>query len=134
MMTPTEYPAGWDDRLSAEARTGLLEFNAGHYFEQHEYLETAWRAETRPVRAMYQGVLQVGLAFLQIERANWIGAVKMFRRGLPRLRRLPDVCQGVNLAALSTAAAAIYTEIIELGPERLSEFDQRRFPKIEFEG
>ncbi|MCX6049323.1 MAG: DUF309 domain-containing protein [Chloroflexi bacterium] len=132
MMTPTEYPVGWDDELNTEARTGLLEFNAGHYFEQHEHLETAWRAETRPVRVMYQGILQIGLACLQIERNNWVGAVKMFRRGLPHLRPLPAICQGVNLAALSTVAEAIHAEILDLGPERLSEFDQRRFPKIEF--
>src|SRR4051794_32071802 len=103
-MEPIEYVAGWDDSLSPEARTGLIEFNQGHYFEQHEHLETAWRAEPRPVRAMYQGILQIGLAFLQIQRDNWPGAIKMFRRGLPRLRTLPDVCQGVNLAALRTAA------------------------------
>ena len=80
------YPEGWDDTLSAAARTGLLEFNRGAYFEQHEFLETAWRAEARPVRALYQGILQIGLAFLQIQRGNWPGAIKMFRRGLPRLR------------------------------------------------
>src|SRR6185503_18538367 len=113
-MTPIEYPAGWDDELSAEARTGLLEFNAGHYFEQHEHLETAWRAEARSVRDMYQGDLQIGLAFLQIERNNWAGAVKMFRRGLPRLRRLPNICQGVDIAALCVAAEAIQAEILNL--------------------
>ncbi len=131
-MIPTEYPAGWDDELSAEARTGLLALNAGHYFEQHEYLETAWRAETRPIRTMYQGILQIGLACLQIERGNWAGAVKMFRRGLPRLRPLPNVCQGVNISAFRATAETIYTEITDLGPERLHEFDQSRFPKIQF--
>ena len=132
-MTSIEYPAGWDDHLSAEARRGLLEFNAGDYFEQHEHLETAWRAEARPIRAMYQGILQIGLAFLQIERNNWPGAVKMFRRGLPRLRPLPNVCQGVNLAALCGAAEAIHAEILALGPENLVKFDQSSFPKIQFQ-
>jgi hypothetical protein len=132
-LQPTvEYPVGWDDVLSAEARTGLLEFNAGHYFEQHEHLETAWRAEPRPIRTMYQGILQVGLAFLQIQRDNWAGAVKMFRRGLPRLRTLPTICQGINIAALRTTAETIHAEIVALGPERLHEFDQSRFPKIQF--
>ena len=130
-MTPTEYPVGWDDQLSAEARTGLLELNAGHYFEQHEHLEMAWRAEIRPIRTMYQGILQIGLAFLQIERGNWAGAIKMFRRGLPRLRPLPNVCQGVNISAFRAAAETINVEIIDLGPEHLHEFDQSRFPKIQ---
>ena len=50
-----------------------------------------------PNSRMYQGILQVGLAFLQIERDNWHGALKMFRRGLPKLRTLPDSCQGVDM-------------------------------------
>src|SRR5947207_14948357 len=107
-----EDTEGCNDALPQEARTGLLEFNAGHYFEQHEHLETAWRAEPRPVRALYQGILQIGLAFLQIERGNWIGAVKMFRLVLPRLHPLPDICQGVHLAALRTVAETIHAEIV----------------------
>ncbi len=129
----TNEQEGWHAPLPELARLGLHEFNAGHYFEQHEHLEAAWRAEPRPVRALYQGILQVGLAFLQIERNNWRGAMKMFRRSLPRLNQLPPSCQGVQLAPLRATAEAIYNEIAALGPERLHEFDQRRFPQIEFE-
>lgn len=133
LYPPVEYLTGWDDYLSDLARTGLIEFNRGEFFEQHEHLETAWMAESRPIRTLYQGILQVGLAFLQIQRGNWRGALKMFRRGLPRLRNLPPVCQGIHLAEFRTAAEAIHAEISELGAERLAEFDQRRFPKIQFE-
>jgi CheY-like chemotaxis protein len=132
LHVPIFYPEGWDDRLNDLARTGLIEFNQGKFFEQHEHLEEAWLAETRPIREMYQGILQVGVAFLQIQRGNWAGALKMFRRGLPRLRGLPAVCQGVQIGKLRAAAEAIHAEITESGPERLAEFDQRRFPKIEF--
>lgn len=127
---PTRYPAGWKDPLSPQARAGVEEFNRGDYFEQHELFEEAWLEEERPIRDLYQGILQVGVAFLQIERENWAGALKMFRRGLPRLRDLPPVCQGIDVAALRQAAEAIHQEITELGPTRLHEFDQRRFPQI----
>ncbi|MBX3010963.1 MAG: DUF309 domain-containing protein [Caldilineaceae bacterium] len=130
---PVAYLTGWDDTLSALARQGLTEFNHGQYFEQHEHLEAAWLAEPRPIRAMYQGILQIGVAFLLIQRGNWMGAVKMFRRGLPRLRQLPPLSQGVNIAALRTASEAIHQEITTLGPNHLAEFDQRRFPQIEFQ-
>jgi predicted metal-dependent hydrolase len=132
LYPPVEYLPGWDDALSDRARTGLLEFNRGEFFAQHEHLEAAWMAEPRPIRVLYQGILQVGLAFLQIQRGNWRGALKMFRRGLPRLRNLPPVCQGIRLAEFRAAAEAIHAEISELGPERLAEFDQRRFPTIRF--
>lgn len=130
LRPPVRYPAGWDDVLSPEAVIGVAEFNAGHYFEQHEHFEHAWIDEPRPIRELYQGVLQVGVALYQIELGNWAGALKMFRRGLPRLRDLPPVCQGIDVASLRSAAEAIHREVTELGPMRLNEFDRSTFPKI----
>ncbi len=132
LRPPVTYPDGWDAPLSALARRGIEELNAGEYFEQHESLEEAWMAETRPIREMYQGILQVGVAFLQIERNNWAGAIKMFRRGLPRLRTLPPICQGVDIATFRSAAEQIHRELSQTGPEGLASFDQSRFPRIEF--
>lgn len=127
---PVRYPDGWQDALHPEAVIGVAEFNAGHYFEQHEHFEAAWMAETRPIRDLYQGILQIGLAFLQIEQGNWVGTLKMFRRGLPRLRDLPPVCQGVDVASLRATADEIHREVTQLGPERLAEFERGGFPKI----
>lgn len=134
LSPPVRYPEGWDGPMHPEAMLGVHEFNEGHFFEQHEHFEMAWMAEPRPIRDLYQGVLQVGLAFLQIEQGNWAGALKMFRRGLPRLRDLPSVCQGIDLAALRTVAEAIHRDVTELGAARLAEFDQTRFPKIQIVG
>jgi predicted metal-dependent hydrolase len=128
---PIHYPDGWDDFLSEEARAGVVAFNAGAYFEQHEHFEHAWMAEPRPIRELYQGILQVGVAYYQIQRGNWAGALKMFRRGLPRLRGLPPVCQGMRVDRFRATAEAIHAEITALGPERLAEFDQTRLPQIE---
>ena len=128
---PLRYPEGWDDELSDLARAGIDEFNRGDYFEQHELLEAAWIAEDRPIREMYQGILQVGLACYQIERGSWAGAMKMLGRGLPKLRGLPEVCQGIQLDALRAQADGMRRDLIELGPDRLEEFDKDRFPKIE---
>jgi predicted metal-dependent hydrolase len=134
LSPPVRYPEGWDEAMSEPARIGVEEFNAGAYFEQHEHFETAWKAETRPIRDFYQGVLQVGVAFYHIQHDNWAGALKLFRRGLTRLRDLPPVCRGIDLAALRTVAEEIHAEVTELGPARLAEFDQRRFPKIRWVG
>ena len=129
---PTRYPNGWDDVLTAKARAGLHLFNEGDYFEQHELLEEAWMAEERPIREMYQGILQIGVAFLQIERNNWTGALKMFRRGLPKLRGLPATCQGVQVGALLQRAEQIHWEVMQLGAAQLGEFDQTQLPQIAF--
>lgn len=130
---PAREVDGCADPLSRAAVTGLLEFNRREFFEQHEHLELAWNEESRPVREMYQGILQVGVAFLQIERGNWRGALKMFRRGLSRLRELPGTCQGVDVAGLRAAAETIHAQITVLGPDRLDEFDRSRFPQVHFE-
>lgn len=132
VQPPVVYPAGWDAPLSDLARHGIEEFNAGHYFEQHEWLEKAWLEEQRPIREMYQGILQIGVALLQIERSNWTGAIKLLRRGLPRLRSLPPVCQGVDIAGLRTAGEAIHGQLVALGPEGLQEFDRGLFPRIAY--
>lgn len=127
---PICYLVGWDEPLSDAARRGLEEFNRGDYFEQHEFLEAAWKAEARPIRDLYQGILQIGLAFLQIERGNWQGAHKMFRRGLPKVWALPPRCRGIDLATFRADAAVLYAELLQLGPKRLHEFNQHRFPQI----
>ena len=128
---PIRELAGCGDGLSEQAVLGVAAFNRRDYFEQHEHFEAAWLAEDRAVREVYQGILQVGVAFLQIERSNWAGAVKIFRRGLPRLRGLPTHCLGIDIAAFRAAAEAIHLEITQLGSERLDEFDQRKFPTLQ---
>ena len=109
---------------------GIEEFNRGEFFEQHETLETAWRAESRPGRGLYQGILQVGLACYQIERGNLPGARKMFERGLRRLRQFAPECLGVDVARLIADAERVRDEAQRLGPGRLHELDRARFPKI----
>lgn len=130
---PVRHLEGCADPPSRAAVAGLLAFNQGQYFEQHEYLELAWNEETRPVRDLYQGILQVGVAFLQMERGNRRGALKMFRRGLPKLRGLADVCQGITVGAFRSSAEQLHRELSALGPEQPVEATGFSFPIVEFE-
>ncbi|MCY3707342.1 MAG: DUF309 domain-containing protein [Caldilineaceae bacterium] len=132
IVPPVRYLEGCDDPPSRAAVAGLLAFNQGRYFDQHEYLELAWNEETRPVRDLYQGILQVGVAFLQIERGNRRGALKMFRRGLPKLRGLAELCQGINVGAFRTRAEQIHRELSALDPEQPVEAAGISFPDVEF--
>jgi len=111
---------------------GIAEFNAGAYFEQHETLETAWRNEPGPIRQLYQGILQIGVAYYQIQRRNYVGAMKMFQRATRYLDILPDVCQAVNIARLRQDAAAARTEMERLGPERIATFNPVFFKPVQF--
>ena len=105
---PTRWVAGWDEPPPPALLAGVEQFNAGEYWECHETLEALWRAEPRPIRDLYQGILQIGVAFHHLRNDNMLGAIKMLRRGLPRLRDLPEVCQGVRVAELARAARAIH--------------------------
>ncbi len=110
---------------------GIHEFNAGAYFEQHETLETAWRAEHGPVRNLYQGILQIGVAYYQIQRSNFTGAMKMFECAAQYLDMLPPICQGVNVAELRANAARARAELERLGPGRIGDFNQVLFRPIQ---
>ena len=109
---------------------GIVQFNRGEYFEQHETLETLWRAETRPVRRLYQGILQIGVAFHHLGRRNYHGVVYMLRRGARYLRPFRPVCQTVDVDALLDAAALALRTVEELGPTRLGEFDWALAPRV----
>jgi predicted metal-dependent hydrolase len=109
---------------------GIAQFNRGEYFEQHETLERLWRAEPRDVRRLYQGILQVGVAFHHLRRRNHHGTVYMLTRGPRYLAPFAPRCQGVDVAALIAAAHAALAEVERLGPDRLGEFDWRLAPVV----
>jgi predicted metal-dependent hydrolase len=110
-------------KLSDLAVQGIALFNSGAYFEAHEELELAWAAESGPIRELYRGILQVAVAYLQITRRNYRGAMKMFLRLRQWLDPLPDECMGVNVAQLRDEALAARAALEALGPDRLDEFD-----------
>ncbi|MCB8943651.1 MAG: DUF309 domain-containing protein [Ardenticatenaceae bacterium] len=119
--------------LSAKAIKGLQLFNEGQYFECHEELEDAWNEDESPGRELYRGVLQVGVAYMQIQRGNYRGAIKMLLRVRQWLDPLPDICRGINIAQLRTDAQAVHDTLLELGPERIDEFDLTTFKKVEYQ-
>lgn len=112
---------------------GIAQFNRGEYFEQHETLELLWRAERREVRRLYQGILQIGVAFHHLRRCNHHGTTYMLTRGSMYLQPFAPRCQGVDVAALLAAASQALAAVHELGPDRLSEFDWRLAPKVQIE-
>lgn len=118
--------------LSALALEGIALFNKQDFFEAHEVLEHAWNEEAGPARELYRGLLQVAVAYLQIERGNYTGALKMFLRLRQWLDPLPDVCRGIHVAQLRDDALAARQALEALGPERIGEFDRAHFKPVPF--
>ena len=109
---------------------GVAQFNRAEFFEQHETLELLWRAERRRVRYLYQGILQIGVAFYHLRRLNHHGTVYMLTRGAAYLAPFAPRCQSIDVQALLDDAVTALREVERLGPDRLREFDWRLTPRV----
>ena len=116
--------------MPARLREGIAQFNRGEFFEQHETLEDLWREEAHPIRHLYQGILQIGVAMYHIQRRNHHGAVYMLTRGAGYLRPFAPHCQRVDVDDLLATAARLLAIVERLGPDRLDEFDWREAPRV----
>jgi predicted metal-dependent hydrolase len=113
-----------DEPLPPLAEQGFAQFNAGEFYAQHDSFEELWVATEGPVRDLYRAILQVGVAYYQVERGNYRGALKMLLRSVQWLTVLPDTCQGIDVAALRADSYRVRAELERLGEERLDEFDR----------
>ena len=118
--------------LSSLASQGIELFNRGEYFEAHEVLEHAWNEDETPGRELYRAILQVAVAYLQIERGNYNGAMKMFLRMRQWIDPLPELCRGVDVARLRADARRVYEQILALGRSRITEFDRGMFQPVRY--
>src|SRR5690625_3467270 len=94
------------DPLPEDVRRGIAMYNRGMFYECHEVLEDAWRAESDDVRYLYQGILQIGVAFHHLSNDNWRGAVGLLTGGIEKVSRFRPVCMGVNTNRLIQQAQA----------------------------
>ena len=123
-------PWSCDEQPPPQLFEGIEQFNRGEYFEQHETLEEIWIAEPREIRRLYQGILKIGVGFYKLRLGNYRGTVNHINGGIAYLQRFEAVCLGVDVARLIAEAQAVHDRVVELGPERLAEFDLESLPKV----
>jgi predicted metal-dependent hydrolase len=116
-------PSVCDLPLPDSVQKGLRQFNNGAFYRCHDSIEEVWVAEPGDVRLMYQGLLQIGVAFHHVQKGNWRGAVKMLARGKGKLLPFLPACQGVDLVALLREVEAAEVDLHELSPEKIADFD-----------
>jgi len=116
--------------LHPMAIQGIMLFNRGEYWDAHEALEEAWREEAGEVRYLYQGILQVGVAYLHIQRGNFNGALKLHKRAHRWLDPFPPQCRGIDVARLKADLDAAITEVRRLGPIQLTNFNPALFKPV----
>jgi len=81
-------------------------FNDGDWYACHDGFEELWHETQGPERAALQGILQVAVAHLHLERGNLRGATVLLGEGLGRLRPYGTSALGLDLQALTTIVAA----------------------------
>jgi predicted metal-dependent hydrolase len=109
---------------------GIDEFNRQLFFEQHETLEDAWLEEADAIRYLYQGILQIGVAFYHLFRGNFRGATALMQRGMNYLEPFAPVCRSVDVAALLADTERARIELLRLGPSQCHQFNRHLVPQI----
>ena len=106
------------------------EFNQGKFIECHESLEKLWKSEQRPIRRLYQGILQISVAFHHLRQHRYRSTITLLERGGGYLEPFAPDCMGVDISGLITGSARCLAEVRRLGPDRLDEFDWSIAPKL----
>lgn len=98
-----------DDGLDPEERRLLADprlteaitlFNQGEWYACHDSFEELWHETNGPVRPLLQGILQVAVAQLHLERGNRHGATVLLGEGLGRLQGCGERGLGLDLVGL----------------------------------
>lgn len=128
--TGEDAPWSCEEVPPPELFAGIEQFNRGEYFEQHETLEQLWIAEPREIRRLYQGILKIGVGFYKLRLGNYRGTVNHISGGIAYLERFSDTCLTVDVARLIREAREVHSRVVELGPERIGEFDLAVLPRV----
>lgn len=100
-------PADGDEAaLWADPRfhDALALFNAGEWYAAHDGFEELWHETAGPLRGVLQGILQLAVAQLHLERGNRRGATILTGEGMGRLNSAPATALGLDLEALRAQA------------------------------
>ncbi len=115
-----------DDHFSR----GIEEFNRQFFFEAHDIWEELWMETTGNHRLFYQGLIQTAVGFYHLSNENYKGAFSQFNKALAKLGQYLPAFHGVDTERLveSVRECLLDTELLKEG--RLSEFDERKIPRI----
>ncbi len=101
------------DELTSDPRfeRAVKLFNSCEWYLAHDAFEEIWHETNGPERRTLQGVLQIAVAQVHLERGNNKGAIVLYGEGLGRLR-----CIGTPDLGLDIERLCIYLEqrLIEL--------------------
>jgi predicted metal-dependent hydrolase len=106
-LSPGAPSADEETQLQADPRLQLAidHFNASEWYLCHDGFEELWHETQGPMRPVLQGLLQIAVAELHLERGNRRGATVLMGEGLGRLRGCGDEALGLALSPVRHLAA-----------------------------
>lgn len=104
---PPESPShGLRDKL----RIGVALFNAGFYFECHEYLEGVWKREQKDARLFAKSLIHLAVGMYHLEYGNTKGFTNYIVRAKEGLKRFKPRFCGVDVERLLSSIESVLTE------------------------
>ena len=101
MPTRELHPDLSDEEKRTLLETGIEVFNAGRFFDSHEFFEEIWRSTNPEPRDLYQGLVQVAAGMYHwTVRSKAAPAARMLERAVKRLEPFRSVATGVDVAGL----------------------------------
>ena len=110
-------------------RGGAL-FNAGLFFECHEYLEDVWRATPGPEREFFHGLVQAAAGCYHLEKGNAHGARTLLGKAIAKLEPFAPTHRAVDLAAFLAGLRRVRSSL-DGAP---SGFDETALPTLDLTG
>ena len=95
------------EALPEEFWLGIEQFNQREFYACHDTLEAIWMEAGEPERSLYQGILQIAVAFYHLSNQNGRGAMILLGEGMNRLRKYVPDYAGVQIGALLSQCRAI---------------------------
>ncbi|MFU8841307.1 MAG: DUF309 domain-containing protein [Nitriliruptoraceae bacterium] len=113
-VTEDHEPTDVEEALVLGARL----WDEQRFFEAHECLEHVWHAAPPEDTRFWQGVIQLAVAGVHLQRGNPAGARTLLARVTERLEAYPAVHRGVDVAgALATARRVLADLATGVPPE-----------------
>jgi predicted metal-dependent hydrolase len=91
-------------RNDTRLQVALDRFNHEEWYECHDLLEELWHETQGPCRPVLQGILQIAVAHLHLERGNLHGATVLLGEGIGRLSHVETDSLGLDILTFKTLA------------------------------
>jgi predicted metal-dependent hydrolase len=117
----------------ARYEQGIAHFNRQDFFEAHEAWEEAWNGTAGRRHEFYQGLVQMAVSLVHLQRRNRLGVQRVFERARARWAGLPDLYMGLDLRTFERRMEEALGDALLAPPGAAIDTDPSRFFRLRLE-